>query len=205
MLSLSPDGRYLAYDVPATDVGSPRDIIVLATDGSQETTVVQNPANDSFPLWSPDGSHLLVPERSHRTQGLWMVPIDNGRDGDQPLRYARTSARSTCWAHEAAPCSTAEPVPAAEHLSRGGRRLRVSEASSADYRAARQLQLGSTWSHDGRVSRLLLVPSGLGGHPDRSARGAIDKTGEERTLPLPTRVRPPASAWPKWFPTTARC
>ena len=80
MLSLSPDGRYLAYDVPATDAGSPRDIIVLATDGSQETTVARNPSNDSFPLWSPDGSRLLFLSDRTGRNSLWMVPIENGRE-----------------------------------------------------------------------------------------------------------------------------
>ena len=115
MLSLSPDGRYLAYDVPATDAGSPRDIIVLATDGSQETTVVRNPANDSFPLWSPDGSRLLFlsdrtgrnaimddadPKRARGRPGH----VDTGRRRpDQPVGHDAG----------AAPCSTPSRHPPA--------------------------------------------------------------------------------------------
>ena len=79
LLSLSPDGRYVAYDVPAGEAASPRDIVVLATDGSQETAVVRNPANDSFPLWSADGSHLLFLSDRTGSSGLWTVPIENGR------------------------------------------------------------------------------------------------------------------------------
>ena len=84
-LSLSPDGRFLAYDVPAGEVGSPRDVVVLATDGSQETTVVQHPANDSFPLWSPDGSHLLFLSDRTGRNALWMVPIAKGRANGNPI------------------------------------------------------------------------------------------------------------------------
>ena len=55
VLSPSPDGRFIAYDVPEGEAGSPLDIFLLAADGSHEA-VLRNPANDSFPLWSPDGS-----------------------------------------------------------------------------------------------------------------------------------------------------
>ena len=65
VLSPSPDGRFIAYDVPEGEAGSPLDIFLLATDGSQEA-VLRNPANDSFPLWSPDGSTPGISERSHR-------------------------------------------------------------------------------------------------------------------------------------------
>src|SRR5205823_6457997 len=37
--SLSPDGRYIAYDLPADDKTGARDIFVLAVDGSQESAL----------------------------------------------------------------------------------------------------------------------------------------------------------------------
>jgi Tol biopolymer transport system component len=78
VLSPSPDGRFIAYDVPEGEAGSPLDIFLLATDGSQEA-VLRNPANDSFPLWSPDGSSLVFLSDRTGSNGLWKVPIRDGR------------------------------------------------------------------------------------------------------------------------------
>ena len=123
MLSLSPDGRYLAYDVPATDAGSPRDIIVLATDGSQETTVVRNPANDSFPMWSRDGSHLLFLSDRTGRNGLWMVPILKGREaGPATSLRADVGPISPLGMTQGGTLLYVEPAPDPhEHLPRGGR------------------------------------------------------------------------------------
>ena len=52
---------------------------MLATDGSQETVAVQNPANDAFPVWSPDGSRLLFLSDRNGRNALWAVPIADGR------------------------------------------------------------------------------------------------------------------------------
>ena len=72
VVSLSPDGRYLAYDVPAGDAGSPRDILLLALDGSSEITAVSGPGDDSRPLWTADGSRLVfMSNRSGNPSLCW--------------------------------------------------------------------------------------------------------------------------------------
>ena len=79
--SLSPDGRLIAYDSPASEKTQARDIFVIAADGSRETAVVQNPANDSEPVWSPDASEILfLSERTGHTS-LWSVSIADGKPG----------------------------------------------------------------------------------------------------------------------------
>lgn len=78
-LSLSPDGRYLAYDAPVGDTNSQREIFVLSADGSRETAVVQNSSDDHSPLWSPDGSDVLFLSDRTGTTSLWKVSIDGGR------------------------------------------------------------------------------------------------------------------------------
>lgn len=80
VLSPSPDGRFIAYDVPEGEAGSPLDIFVLAADGSQEA-VLRNPAHDSFPLWSPDGSRLVFLSESYRKQCIVDSP-DQGRTAE---------------------------------------------------------------------------------------------------------------------------
>jgi Tol biopolymer transport system component len=52
----SPDGKYVAYELPANDTNDQRDIFVLATDGSREIPAVVNPAQESLLGWSPTAS-----------------------------------------------------------------------------------------------------------------------------------------------------
>lgn len=72
-LFFSPDGRYLAYDRPATDTSDQRDVFVLAVDGSRETPAVEHPSNDVVMGWSPNGSYLLFTSDRTGSTGLWAV------------------------------------------------------------------------------------------------------------------------------------
>ena len=58
-LFFSPDGKYIAYDLPANDAVAQRDVFVIAVDGGSETKVVVDAASDVIMGWSPDGSQLL--------------------------------------------------------------------------------------------------------------------------------------------------
>ena len=78
-LSLSPDGRYIAYDALSGDNTSPSEIFVLAADGSRETMVVQGTAGNGSPLWSPDGSRLLFLSDRTGNMSLWTLPIEEGK------------------------------------------------------------------------------------------------------------------------------
>ena len=77
-VSLSPDGRYIAYDAPAGADVPARDIFLLTADGSRETVVVQNPANDHQPVWSPDGAQIFFVSDRTGKNALWTVHIDAG-------------------------------------------------------------------------------------------------------------------------------
>ena len=77
--SLSPDGRFIAYSTPADAKTQARDIFVLAVDGSRESAVVQHPADDSFPVWSPDGSRIIFLSDRTGNPSLWSVPVKDGK------------------------------------------------------------------------------------------------------------------------------
>src|SRR5947208_14905025 len=77
--TLSPDGRFIAYDGPASESVGARDIFVLSADGSKDTVVVQGPANDYLPKWSPDGSRIVFFSDRTGSASLWSVPIEEGR------------------------------------------------------------------------------------------------------------------------------
>jgi Tol biopolymer transport system component len=84
-VSVSPDGRYLAYDVPAGEKGSPRDILILAVDGSRETVAVASAADDYSPTWAPDGGQLVFLSNRTGNLSLWSVPVESGRVTAAPV------------------------------------------------------------------------------------------------------------------------
>lgn len=74
-VSVSPDGRFLVYDVAPGDEGVSRDIHVLTVDGGRETPVVQAAGYDRSAVWSADGGHVLFISDRTGTESLWRVPM----------------------------------------------------------------------------------------------------------------------------------
>ncbi|MDQ3487557.1 MAG: hypothetical protein M3468_07465, partial [Acidobacteriota bacterium] len=83
-LAVSPDGAYLAFDQPVDEKATQRDVFVLATDGSRQTPVVVNQANDEVVGWSPDGGHLLFKSARGGQPSLWSQPMKDGRPQGAP-------------------------------------------------------------------------------------------------------------------------
>jgi Tol biopolymer transport system component len=193
-LSVSGDGRFVAYDAPVADNVSARDIFVLATDGSREMTAVEGRANDFAPLWAPDNSQLIFLSDRAGSDSLWTVAMENGRPKGSPepvkggvrpstllgitqtgtLYYGvRASDRRNIHAVELNERMHAitSPVPATERFVAGN--------------------MSPSWSGDGaslayyslRNPTVLVIQS--------------SNTGEERTVPVPAGVAP---AQPRWFP-----
>jgi serine/threonine-protein kinase len=75
----SPDSKYIAYELLASDSTDQHDLHVLAIDGSGETVVAAHPADEWVIGWTPDGSRLLFSSDRTGSNGLWAVPMANGR------------------------------------------------------------------------------------------------------------------------------
>ena len=82
--SLSLDGRYVAYDLQPTETVRRRDIFVLATDGSRETTLVQHAADDGFPVWTPEGDRILFVSDRTGNSSLWTITVSEGKPQGAP-------------------------------------------------------------------------------------------------------------------------
>jgi len=83
-MSLSPDGRYIAYDFRQAETGPERDIFLAASDGSIEVPLVQHPGHDTMPMWTPDGSRVLFFSNRGGAMGLWSVSVAQGRAQGAP-------------------------------------------------------------------------------------------------------------------------
>ena len=75
---LSPDGRYLAYDLRAAESDPRRDVFVMDLAHRQETPAVQHAANDDVLGWSPDGANLLFSSDRTGTAAIWAQPFVKG-------------------------------------------------------------------------------------------------------------------------------
>ncbi len=80
----SPDGRYIAYAFPQRPESGEQDIFVLALDGGSETPLVQHPANDVHPDWTPDGKRILFFSNRTGTMGAWWIRVTEGKSQGAP-------------------------------------------------------------------------------------------------------------------------
>jgi Tol biopolymer transport system component len=78
----SPDGRYLSvvHTVDGSD-----EIFTLSIDGSRMTQLTDDPGSDAYPLWSRDGSHILFVSDRLGQNGLWAMPLQDGRPTSEPM------------------------------------------------------------------------------------------------------------------------
>lgn len=81
----SPDGRFLAYDLPAGQSSQQRDVFVLRVDGSAESVAVAHSSSDVVLGWADDGQSLMFASDRTGAMGLWSVPMTNGKPAGTAL------------------------------------------------------------------------------------------------------------------------
>ena len=188
-VDLSPDGRYVVYDLPQTQRFSNRDIFLLTTDGAREIPLVQHPADDLVLGWAPDGKSFLFASDRTGTPGAWIIQLADGKPSGPPTLVKADTGR-------------VQPLGFTQQGSfYYGTQTRRSEVYIASLdlptgtllsppKPATQRFVGSNaspdWSPDGEslayISRL--------GHGNRGILSLrSDKTGEERQLPLDLILR----------------
>ena len=78
LVSVSPDGRYLAYSAAPSQGSSDRAIYVMSIDGSATAEVATGGLNQS-PVWTPDGRQLLFVSDRSGSFGVWSTRVQNGK------------------------------------------------------------------------------------------------------------------------------
>jgi len=91
-VSASHDGRFVAYDFPPSEESRARDVYVVAVDGRSEARATEHPANDEILGWAPDGPTLYFLSDRDGTEGVWALPMREGRPVGAP-----TSVRRDLW------------------------------------------------------------------------------------------------------------
>jgi len=201
--SLSPDGRWIAYDPQPDEKNPAKDIVLIAVDDGREIAAVRHPANDSSPVWSPDSSQILF--RSDRTgqDALWSVPFENGKVGDAQLVKAELPrARSNLQNLWMTPDGTLY------YFSVG---LFISNIYVADLDANGKLSKPPVLGVERFANQNGFPALSRDGQDMAFARGGnfviygpraeelaihTSKTGEERVVPTEVPLR----GTPKWFP-----
>jgi Tol biopolymer transport system component len=86
--SLSRDGQFIAYAALTTNPNAPirerrddleRQVYVVRADGTGEVAITSGTGVKRYPVWTPDGSHLLYLSSVGGRWGLWAVPMKNGK------------------------------------------------------------------------------------------------------------------------------
>jgi Tol biopolymer transport system component len=88
-MSLSPDGRWVAYDYPPKEDEPQRDIFLLSSDGRTDIPLVEHPANDRAPVWTPDGKEVLFLSDRTGVFALWGIAVAGGRGKGSPVLLRR--------------------------------------------------------------------------------------------------------------------
>lgn len=83
-LSVSPDGRFIAYEYPQERDAAEHDLFILATDGSSEVATATHPADDQRPFFTPDGSQLVFMSTRSGQNALWAIGVRDGRPAGEP-------------------------------------------------------------------------------------------------------------------------
>jgi Tol biopolymer transport system component len=84
-MKFSPDSRFIAYDIPADNDIQTRDIHLISTDGSVETSLVVYPSNDYFLGWVPDGKGILfASDRNGGTLSSFYLPVSETKSYGDP-------------------------------------------------------------------------------------------------------------------------
>ena len=88
-LSLSSDGRWIAYDFPQDEKSDKRNIFLLSDDGERGISLFKHPADDRLLGWSPGGDWILFSSDRSGTWDAWIIPISDGKPKGDPLLVKR--------------------------------------------------------------------------------------------------------------------
>ena len=82
--SISPDGRFIAFSMQRSRESADFGLYVIGSDGQNETTVINAAGAAEYPVWTPDGGHVLFTGDVGGVRGLWALSVQEGRAIAEP-------------------------------------------------------------------------------------------------------------------------
>ncbi|MCI0435986.1 MAG: hypothetical protein L0271_20455, partial [Gemmatimonadetes bacterium] len=102
----SPDGATIAYHVGALGAASSttlRKIFLVPSGGGEPQPFAADFTGAGYPVWSPDGKHILFEGRKPNEVGWYVAPVAGGPAIKVMLRLARTSGNLPAARFDARP------------------------------------------------------------------------------------------------------
>ncbi len=81
---VSPDGAFISFSALVREGSIDRYVYVMDRDGQHEEAVVRMAGVNSWPVWTPDGAHLVFSSNRSGQPALWSVPVNGGRAAGEP-------------------------------------------------------------------------------------------------------------------------
>jgi Tol biopolymer transport system component len=92
-ISLSPDGRWIAFDRLQDEPGKKYDIVLMGADGSREIPLVEHTANDRLLGWTPGSDSILMVSDRSGSWDAWIIPVKDGNAQGDPIMVKRDFGR----------------------------------------------------------------------------------------------------------------
>lgn len=195
----SPDGKYIAYDIPQENKDEERDIFLLSAEGGREVPLIEHPARDTVIGWSPDGKGLLFSSDRTGSQDVWFIPIAGGKALGSPrliksgvgrIHPLGITSRGELYYGLSGNASDVYEVGIDPQT---GKILSPAEKAVLQYEGH---NVYPDYSPDGKLLAYIFSP-GLSGIPSGQVLGILSReTGQIREL----RPDLPSYGYPRWSP-----
>jgi Tol biopolymer transport system component len=80
---VSPDGRFSVFtdSIP----GGSGDLYIISIEGGTVVPLIEHPAAENLPRWSPDGKHIVFLSQRTGSWALWGVAVKDGKAAGDPF------------------------------------------------------------------------------------------------------------------------
>jgi Tol biopolymer transport system component len=197
-MSLSPDGQFFVFARP--DPGNGKfDLKIVSLRSGEESWLLQHPADDSKPVWTPDGKAVVFISDRLGTSGVYVLPVKDGRavgDGVLVCDLGRSSVESSGMAGNGTlmlrlNTHWVDAFQASIDLDKGT----LGSPSKIEIRSIEDTA-SPDWNPDGRSFAYLMAPIG---RPTKARILIRRKDGRlEREMPLEEKLG--RNAWLRWSP-----
>jgi len=157
---------------------------VVAVDGRSETRATEHPANDEILGWAPDGRTLYFLSDRDGTEGVWALPMREGRPVGAPTSVRRDLWHSTPlgFSRDSYFYGVTLETPTLYTAVVDPARAQVVTAPS-EFLVRQSFVWAADWSPDGRRVAFTVPPRGRPWAPSSVLGIQTAETGEVREIP----------------------